>query len=563
MNASIKQKLIGSFLIISLLFSIAGYFSYTNAKKTDEAYNYVINTVIEMRSITEQIQINIALQTSYYRGYMLYNDSTYKNRLNGANSNIQTLIDKGKKVATIQETRDRLAELENLNKQYAQAANSSMNAAASDNEAALQRDSKQIDAITNNLTDKANSFKIWLNKERLNPTIAQTKGDSHTRIFYMVMISAFTILLAISIGLSQSLFLSRTLNKLKEGTKQVADGNLNIDAITIKQKDELYELNESFNQMKYNLTHLIRNIAANSDQVAASAEQLNASAEQSSKASETIASSIQQIASGNKYTSSGIQANSQSIAFILENILKIAADTKFVSELSQSATQKAEKGSAAVQTNLLQMQFIQDSVSRIHSVIASLSERSKEIGNILTLISSISEQTNLLALNAAIEAARAGEHGKGFSIVADEVRKLAEQSQTSAKSIAVLIQAIQKETAESVTVLHEAMSTVDKGVNLSTETAQSFAEILTSTKNVTPKIEEVTATLSHITKNVEQVGSTAKEIVSLSKQNAESTKEVASSTEEQLASMQEINASAEALAKMAEELTTLVGAFKL
>lgn len=44
-----------------------------------------------------------------------------------------------------------------------------------------------------------------------------------------------------------------------------------------------------------------------------------------------------------------------------------------------------------------------------------LSNTSKEIERIVTIITSIAEQTNLLALNAAIEAARAGEDGKGFA----------------------------------------------------------------------------------------------------------------------------------------------------
>lgn len=64
-------------------------------------------------------------------------------------------------------------------------------------------------------------------------------------------------------------------------------------------------------------------------------------------------------------------------------------------------------------------------------VLISLSDESKEIGDIVEAKKGISEQTNLLALNAAIEAVRAGEQGKGFAVVADEVRKLAEQTSSS------------------------------------------------------------------------------------------------------------------------------------
>jgi methyl-accepting chemotaxis protein len=82
------------------------------------------------------------------------------------------------------------------------------------------------------------------------------------------------------------------------------------------------------------------------------------------------------------------------------------------------------------------MEKISTATGTVSEKMASLAERSEEIGKVVSVIQEISEQTNLLALNAAIEAARAGEHGRGFAVVAGEVRRLAERTKSATEEIA-------------------------------------------------------------------------------------------------------------------------------
>lgn len=556
MKISIKYKLLASFLIVSILFMLLSYYSYKSTKETVETYDYVIETVTELRSISEQIQTNTAREISNLRGYFVYKTDAYKNRVNGASTNIDTLVNSGMEISTEAETVKRLKDIQTLNKELTHKANALMN---SNNPSRSALD--EITTLSDSLSDQTEAFSIWLSHDILNPEVERAHTDSEQRMMLVIIFSVLVTMISVVMGFLQSALIMKPIQYLKTNMQKVAKGNLHTAKFPIKSKDEIYQLNEAFEQMKENLAKMIVNMTESSNLVAASAEQLNASAEQSSNASAAIASSIQAIAASNEHAIVKISGNTLALDSILTGVEAIKDRSLHVSSLSQAAFTYAEKGTKQIEDNLTQMKFIYDSVQRSNSIISSLADRSKEIGKMIELISNIAEQTNLLALNAAIEAARAGENGKGFAVVADEVRKLAEQSQTSAQDISQSLHGIQQDTSDAVTMLNETMDRAKNGVTISTNTVESFSTIVSNTQKVAPEIDEVAQTVAAITTQIKDVVGAANEITLLAKENGNSTEEVAASTEEQLASMEEIKASAESLSSMAEELMEIVSQF--
>lgn len=556
MRTSIKQKLLASFLIVSILFMILSYYSYRSTKETVEKYDYLIETVTELRSISEKINTNASRQIANVRGYFVYGTSDYKNRVNGASSNIDTFVDNGIKISTNAEIEKRLNELKTLNKELTHKANALMNS-ITPSQTALD----EVTTLSDNLSQQAETLNILLTNDVLNPEIESAQTHSKQKMLFVMIVSVFVTAISLAIGFLHASLITKPIQSLKTNMQKVAKGNLHTDKFSIKAKDEIYYLNEAFEQMKDNLSLMISNMTDSSTLVAASAEQLTASAEQSSNASATVASSIQSIAESNEHTIAKISDNKLALDSILDGVEAIKERSLHVSALSQAAFTNAEKGTKQVHDNLNQMEFIYDSVQRSNSIIAALADRSNEIGKMIELISNIADQTNLLALNAAIEAARAGENGKGFAVVADEVRKLAEQSQASAQDISQSLHGIQQDTSEAVTMLNETLDKAKTGVSISTNTVESFSIIVSNTQKVAPEIEEVALTVAKITTQIEDVVEVANEIAILSKENGSGTEEVAASTEEQLASMEEIKASAESLSSMADELMDIVSQF--
>lgn len=352
----------------------------------------------------------------------------------------------------------------------------------------------------------------------------------------------------------------RPLNRLTEGAERIRSGDLT-ESIQIESDDEIGRVAESFNEMTASLRTIITRLNDSVSQVAASSQELMANSAQNTASSEQIAEAVEQMATRADVSKRQLDDNAVSLQAITGGIMRIAESSTDVSELSRETALEAEDGSEAVKENVEQMEAIDASVETFGHVIHSLSDRSKEIGNIVDVINGIAEQTNLLALNAAIEAARAGENGKGFAVVASEVRKLAEQSQQSTKQISQLIERIKQETDRSVRLMQEVSSHTKAGIATTALTAERFHKIVSRTQAMTPRIEDVTATVEEIAANVQEVSATATQIAHIADENSHSSKQVAVTTEDQLGSMEEVSQSAKALADMAEELQELVSRF--
>lgn len=383
-----------------------------------------------------------------------------------------------------------------------------------------------------------------------NTVLAESKKLQNITLAIIVL--AACIIAAISYTVVRRIV--KPIIAVTTGMHQVAEGNLTIDPLQVKFKDELGHLMENFNTMVHNTKDLVVSIQHTADQVAASSEQLTESTNDTVAASEQIAASVQTIASSAEQQASYTEDVKHVVTGISQGITLITNNIDETNNVAHHAVEVASSGTNVIQKTVTQMERVEATTDAATRTINHLGLKSSEIDKIIAVITSIADQTNLLALNAAIEAARAGESGKGFAVVADEIRKLAEQSAQASGQISQLIKEIQQEIHSSIRAMNNGTEAVKEGTTLVASAGEAFHDIARVVNNVSDHMKQIHEESTRIQTNAVKMVSDIEHITEISISTSSNTQEIASASEEQNSSMAEMATMASALSDMAVEL---------
>ena len=381
----------------------------------------------------------------------------------------------------------------------------------------------------------------------------------------VIMTTIIVAIVAIVLTCVCGFFLLRTISTSVDmvlaGLSKVAQGDLRVHLAT-DSGDEFAQMANQTNKMLENIRSMTKMIQKTADSVADSSDTLTSTSEQSANATQSVAQSITEVAEASQSQMSSVAEAKHQVDAFTNGLSEVTNAIESVAADIEHTSQKAEEGNRLVLATVDQMNAIADTVLSSSEVVAKLGERSKEIGNIVEVISGISGQTNLLALNAAIEAARAGEHGRGFAVVAEEVRKLAEESQNASKQIGDLIGAIQNETEQAVTAMETGRTEAEKGRENVSATGEGFSEILTMIRRIQNNSASIEKTMADLGSRAGKINTATGEIHEAAAKVASESQTVSAATEQQAAGMEEIAASSRGLSDMAQELKAAAAKFK-
>ena len=317
-----------------------------------------------------------------------------------------------------------------------------------------------------------------------------------------ILITILTILFGWMITRS----ITRPLLKAVKVADAVAKGDLD-QVIEVRSKDETGQLLRELKDMTENLSRIVAEVRNTTDSIAIASQEIAQGNADLSSRTEMQASSLEETASSMEELTSTVRHN--------------AENARQANQLAANASDIAVRGGEVV-----------DEV--VHTM-ASISDSSRKIVDIISVIEGIAFQTNILALNAAVEAARAGEQGRGFAVVAGEVRTLAQRSAEAAKDIKFLID--------------DSVGKVDMGANLVDQAGATMTEIVEAVKRVTDIMSEISAASAEQSAGIEQVNLSIAQMDDVVQQNA--------------ALVEEAAAAAESMREQANSLKNTVNVFKL
>ncbi|WP_422118190.1 methyl-accepting chemotaxis protein (plasmid) [Bacillus thuringiensis] len=373
------------------------------------------------------------------------------------------------------------------------------------------------------------------------------------------------IIISLTIAITIQIFISRNslspLKDLQEGLRKVGEGDLSIKLN--ERSDDIGITNIYFNNTIKKFNSIIDKVRQTAEQVSTSSQELSVSTKENSIAFKEIASAI-----------TGLNLGAHSHEYVVQKCLGIVQEMESkMKEIKGAARQVGNaledmdlhsvEGKDLIKQIVNQMKRIKDTVQDVSSSIYAVEVRSKEIHEILTVITTISNQTNSLALNASTESSCAGEMGEEFSGVADVVRILVERTEASARDIAKLIGETQAEAERAVRSIQKSSKEVESGITLVQSSGAFFEKISESAQSVTNQIKVNSSNSRDVLENSQSIVQIVNELSHIANTYECSSSNVEISMKEQEMYVQDIAELANSLNWLSQELQELIGGFKI
>ncbi|TCL54002.1 methyl-accepting chemotaxis sensory transducer with Cache sensor [Kineothrix alysoides] len=385
-----------------------------------------------------------------------------------------------------------------------------------------------------------------------------------TQIILDYNIAALAIILILSLcaGIPLTRRITRPIKVISGILHKVSKGDLTVEKIDIRTKDETKLLADSVNALIDKLNLIVKSIIASGDVMHQFSGELKESADSMVQMTDEVSKSISQMTELSETQTHNTVKSVENVNLLGEDIKETAAASEKMEKAAEKTMKLKEHGLASVKG--LKEASDENNINsrKMEQVIGQIYEHSERISEIVSIISGVAGQTNLLALNANIEAARAGEAGKGFAVVAGEVRILATETAKAAENIKAKVDEMMKQSGEAVNFVKINRQGVENINGTVSETEDVFNKISEELQDLLEDIEKIAQRSYETNQKKDYILDMLGSIAQTSEENVSAMEEISSAAQEQSTTVTEITNNISKLNEMSEELNELINTFQ-
>ncbi|WP_249523882.1 methyl-accepting chemotaxis protein, partial [Modestobacter marinus] len=201
-----------------------------------------------------------------------------------------------------------------------------------------------------------------------NAAAADRASDSVT---LLLTVSIVSIVVAAALAFLVVRRILATVGSVQRSAQAMAEGDLTVRP-EVRDRDEIGQMADSLAAAQDNLRSVMAAVVASSDAVAAASEELSASSAQ-------ISSSAEETSAQSGVVSAAAEEVSRNVATVAAGAEQMGASIR---EISQNANEAARVAAQAV-----------TEAETTNATVLKLGDSSREIGNVIKVITSIAEQT--------------------------------------------------------------------------------------------------------------------------------------------------------------------------
>ncbi|WP_066188106.1 methyl-accepting chemotaxis protein [Gracilibacillus timonensis] len=408
------------------------------------------------------------------------------------------------------------------------------------------------------ITYSTSAFFIYVLQERIQAYI-----DIPELVFVLVTLLLGIIWSGILAFVAAGV-ITKPLKRLKNIATRVAEGDLNQDISSPRTTDdEIGALTIAFQKMVYHLRAVLEEINQHAQTTSASVQQMKEATMKTKEQTTALEDTVGQISSGAEETSEAIQQTAEAV----ENSTRLATQVDQKAEDSQVKSNEMvaqlQESKAVISKLVAGISGLADNQEAALQDVNQLSQKAKEVENVISMVGDISEQTNLLALNASIEASRAGEEGKGFAVVAEEVRKLADQSSEAVQTISALIKTMQQDVNVVVDTIRQHVDGTHAEVEKGEQTTIVIDQMATSINEVVSSIQAISQIVNTQLQEIEATQAKSENVAAIAEETSAGAEEMHATITEQADFAEHLEELAVTLDRQAQYLQGKISQFKL